>query len=168
MTNAQLIPALVTPLLIWRFYRRFRSNIGRQNYRPTKMIVIIVLMTLIIALLAIPALRLEFGLSGLFGGLAIGVATGFIGIKLTRFEVTPEGKFYTPNPYLGVAVSLLLVGRLIYRFMVLSPFSGGGQPFGPGAGQSPLTLLMLGITFGYYIMYSSGVLFNLRSARPVG
>ena len=37
----------------------------------------------------------------------------------TKFEVTPQGMFYTPNAHIGIALSLLFVGRVIYRMVVL-------------------------------------------------
>lgn len=42
-------------------------------------------------------------------------ALGVYGLRLTRFERTPTGLFYTPNAHLGIALSLLLVLRLGYR-----------------------------------------------------
>ena len=51
-------------------------------------------------------------IGGLAGGLALGVPLGLYGLHLTRFETTPEGRFYTPNPYMGVGLSMLLAGRV--------------------------------------------------------
>jgi len=57
---------------------------------------------------------------------------------------TAEGEFYTPNVYIGVALSAVLIGRLIYRFVVLAPemqsASQGafGNPYGSFQ-RSPLT-----------------------------
>ena len=54
-------------------------------------------------------------------GVVGGAALGRLGLRLTRFEQTPLGLFYTPNAHLGVALSLLFLGRLIYRVFQLSP-----------------------------------------------
>ena len=37
MTSSQLIPVLLTPVIAWRVYRRFRKNVGRQPYRPVRL-----------------------------------------------------------------------------------------------------------------------------------
>ena len=65
-------------------------------------------------------------------GVTLGVALGLLGLRLTRFEITGEGMFYTPSAHLGVALSTLLVGRIVYRFLV----SGGAPWSSPGAQHS--------------------------------
>ena len=44
------------------------------------------------------------------------MALGILGLRLTRFETTGEGMLYTPSAHLGIALSTLLVGRIVYRF----------------------------------------------------
>ena len=76
-------------------------------------------------------LLLAFGLrfkppimgTALAGGLVLGIALGLLGLRLTRFESTPEGLFYVPSAHLGVALSTLLVCRIAYRFL-----AAGGLP----------------------------------------
>ena len=81
---------------------------------------------------------------------------GLLGLRLTKFETTNEGHFYTPNIYIGVTLSALFIGRMAYRF-ITNPGMMSGQsqstPF-----QSPLTLVILGLTVGYYLVYRIGVL----------
>lgn len=47
--------------------------------------------------------------SGLAGG-----ALALFGLRLTRFENTPQRRFYTPHGGIGFAFSGLLIGRLAY------------------------------------------------------
>ena len=73
-------------------------------------------------------------------------------------EATPAGLFYTPNAHLGIALSLLLVLRLGYRFVLLQ---AGGRGFDPQAmqvGSSPLTMAIFGTLAGYYVTYAIGLL----------
>src|SRR4051812_32449283 len=99
----------------------------------------------------------------LVGGLLLGAVTGFFGLKLTRFETTAEGHFYTPDTRIGVAISLLLAGRLIYRFLIKhDAFDMGGHT--PPA-QSPLTFFLIGLTFGYYVVYYAGLFLHTRDKK---
>jgi hypothetical protein len=113
----------------------------------------------LIAVFAVTSIPRPAAPTALLGGVAAGVALGFLGLRLTRFEVTPQGLYYTPSAHLGIGLSVLLIGRLGYRAMQL--YSGPGvsdasTPM-PAAG-SPLTLLIFGALAGYYISYAGGLL----------
>ena len=121
-----------------------RRNIGRQPLRPRRIIISIVIFSVVSVLFigtVAPQSRLLLGIGG---GLLLGALLGFIGLRLTQFETTDEGHFYTPNTHIGVALSLLFVGRLLYRFWVLRrcrwPRTGHPPPF-----QSPLTFFIFGL-----------------------
>jgi hypothetical protein len=158
MTNGKILPLLFAPLLVWRFYRRFRRNVGRQTVHTKRIVTLMTLMIVALGVLTFSTLHEPDALIGIWGGLAVGAAVGAIGFRLTKFESTPEGRFYTPNPYLGIAITMLLISRLAYRFSILYSEPG----FEPGHrftfNPSPLTLTMLGVTVGYYVVYSAGVL----------
>jgi hypothetical protein len=169
MTPQALVPALLVPLIGWRLYRRFRSNIGRQELRPTRMTVRIVILTLVGALFIWGATLhpTSTALSATFGGLALGAAIGVVGLRLTKFDFSPTGNFYTPNTYIGATLSALLVARLIYRFFIVGPaaqmaYQQGGDPFAAYS-SSPLTLLILMLTVGYYVAYTAGLLLEARA-----
>ncbi len=119
MTSKQLVPALIVPLVAWRVYSRVRRNIGRQPFRPARLKVSIAIFSVISALFAFAALTYPPVLAALGGGLLLSVLLAWLGLRLTKFETTPEGKFYTPNTALGVAVIVLFVGRLVYRVFAL-------------------------------------------------
>ncbi|HET8819045.1 MAG TPA: DUF1453 domain-containing protein [Xanthomonadaceae bacterium] len=46
-------------------------------------------------------------------GLAVGIAVGLLGMRLDRFESTPQGLFRTPHRGLLLALTLLLAGRIV-------------------------------------------------------
>jgi hypothetical protein len=159
-----LLPAAVAVFLGWRVFRRVRRNIGRQPLQTKRMMVRIVLYSFLTALLSVASLL--FGgttvLMALAGGLVVGAGLGVYGLELTKFERTPEGRFYTPNRYIGVGVSALLVGRLAYRLILFSGVAGE-PPAQPQLMQSPLTLFLFGLLAGYYVAYFTGVLLKGRS-----
>ena len=164
MTSRQLIPALVIPFIAWRIYMRARRNIGRQLLRPTRLKVSIGIFSLVTVLFALLGLAHPPVLAALAGGLVLSVGLAWWGLHLTKFEATPQGKFYTPNTALGVAVTALFIGRIAYRFLVLSIAPELQTAAAPLPFQSPLTFFLFGISAGYYIAYQAGVL--IRSHRP--
>ena len=174
MTPQAIVPAIVFPALYaWALYRRVRRNIGRQPFQPTRLTIRIAILTLIgggflfAAAAAHASLAVEAGLIGL----VLGAGLGFVGLRHTRFESTPEGFFYTPNTYIGVALSALFIGRLIYRFIVIGqvtagPAAAAGQPgANPFAAvtANPLTLAIFTLIVGYYVTYCAGVLLRARN-----
>lgn len=162
MTSTQLAPALVTTFIAWRIYVRVRRNIGRQPFQPRRMIARIVIFSVITLLIGATAVFYLPALAGLGAGLLLGVPLAIIGLRLTRFEKTTEGSYYTPNTYLGLALTFLLVGRIIYRFTAGFGGSTMSDPMASGMVRSPITLVLFGLTAGYYIAYYAGVLVKAR------
>ena len=135
-----------------------RRNIGRQKLRPRRAITSIVILCVISVLIigtSLPNTNLLFGFGG---GLLLGGLLGFVGLRLTRFETTDEGHFYTPNTHIGVALSVLFVGRIAYKYIVKDQAATAQNPAMPF--QSPLTLFIMGLTVGYYIVYQIGILIH--------
>jgi|SRR5579872_5915718 len=157
-----LVPILLFCYIGWRMYRRIRRHIGRQPLQTGRLIYRIVIYCVILAMIGVSAaLRGPLVLTGLGAGLVLGAATGIVGLRLTQFETTSEGQFYTPNTYIGVGLAVLLVGRIVYRLVVFYNVSQGGSPPGPASAnlvQSPLTLLIFGLLFGYYVAYYASLL----------
>ena len=156
MTTAQILPTLIVPLIVWRVYRRVRRNIGRQPLRPGRLLFTTIFFSVIIGLIALSALRSPPSLAALGGGLLCAVPLGLVALRLTRFEVAADGKFYTPNTVIGLGVTLLFIGRLAYRMVTLrgaAPDAGSS----PAMFQSPLTLFFFGVTAGFYVNYSLGI-----------
>lgn len=115
MSSPYLFYVLIIGVFAWSFYRRVRRNIGRQPLHPRRAIKSIVILSLVSVLMIGTSRSHTNLLLGLGGGLLLGALLGFVGLRLTRFETTDEGHFYTPSTHIGVALSLLLVGRMIYR-----------------------------------------------------
>jgi hypothetical protein len=161
MTTAQLVPALLVPLVVWRVYVRLRRNIGRQPFRPGRLIFAAVFFSVVLTLVALAARHSLDLIRALGGGFALALVLGLVALRLTRFEVTAEGKFYIPNTAIGLGITLLFIGRLAYRIVVLMEASAAGSPQ-PPMFQSALTLFVFGITAGYYVTYSLAVFLRGR------
>lgn len=171
---SQISTFLIALLVVFVVYRRLRRNFGQQPLRPVRMRVRAVLLLVIGSLLLPSALRSIAFIAGLLGGVAVGIGLGVWGAARTRFMRAANQLYYVPHTYTGIAVSLLFLGRLLYRFiqMYANPHvrnigaPGSGQPFGAaGMLQSPLTLGLFYLLMGYYVCYYSIVLWKAKRAH---
>jgi len=148
---------VLLPLLVWRVHSRFRRMVGRQRLSRIRPWVTLVIFPLLIGLLCFAAHAHVERLWWLAGGVSIGSLLGVYGLRKTRFEPTKKGLFYTPNAHLGIALSLLFVGRIIYRlvevYAVTPDMPHGMDDFA----RSSLTLAVFGLLAGYYIAYAIGL-----------
>jgi hypothetical protein len=154
-----LVTILFVALIAWRMHTRIRRLIGRQKLSPGRPWINVVLFPVLVALLALGARVHPLAALALAGGAALGIALGVYGLRLTRFEVTTEGLYYTPSAHIGIALSVLLVARILWRFLIVGfPLPEPGAPPPPGSTLTPLTLALLGTLAGYYFTYAVGLL----------
>jgi hypothetical protein len=161
-----LVSLLIGAFVVWRIYSRIRRMVVRQQLSKVRPWITVCAFPVLLALLAASAITQPLSLAALLGGAAVGVGLGIYGLRLTRFEKTPEGLYYTPSAHLGIALSVLLIGRLGYRAMQMYSFTDAGYtPPAPPAGlaSSPVTLLIFGALAGYYVSYAVGLLRWRRS-----
>ena len=163
-----MMPLLFGALIAFAIYRRVRRNIGRQLLSPLRLKWRIGLFGVIGVLVLVTSLRDPSLFGAMLAGCAGGLALGWFGLRHTQFEITPQGRWYTPHTYIGAFVSALFLGRVAYRFIVLysTPHAAaaGSDPFAAYQ-NSPLTLAIFGVLVGYYIFYYSGVLRRSRDLR---
>jgi hypothetical protein len=148
---------ILLPLVAWRVYARVRRMVGRQRLSKVRPWITLAIFPVLVVALGLATRSHPEGLWALAAGLGAGAALGRFGLGKTRFEATPGGLFYTPNAHLGVALSLVLVARIVYRLVEI--YSSG--PLMPHAmndfARSPLTLGVFGLLAGYYICYAVGL-----------
>jgi len=159
---ASLSPSTITlivliPLILWRVYSRIRRMVGRQRLSRVRPWVTLVIFPLILAMLALAALHRPERLAILVVGIAAGVGLAIFGLRRTKFEATPQGLYYTPNAHLGIALSLLFVARILYRFIEIYALNPTVPRDMREFGSSPLTLAVFGLLAGYYIGYAVGL-----------
>ena len=175
-------PKIIPPLLMGAFvifmiYRRMRRTFGRQKVSEKRIWVRVSIFTFIGGIYLVASLRHAPLLESLLGGLICGAALGYLGLRHTQFEVTPEGDFYTPHTYIGLTVTALFLGRILYRFLALNVGAQNAAPAdqNPFAGyqSSPLTTAIFGVLIGYYLLFYLGVLrktkdLKVASQQPTG
>lgn len=155
MTQTHLIMFAAAPLILWRVYKRVQRLTVRQKSRmwrhwfgvtflPT------FLLAMLVVLFAQPA-----ALGALFGGAAAGAVLGVAAWRRMGFERIGSDYFYTPYAPIGMVVAMLLIARLLYRLFEMLTL--GPQQM-PAFGSSPLTMGILGVVAGYYLVCASGLL----------
>jgi len=170
-------PYVFAALVLFVIYRRLRRSFGRQPWSPVRMWIRLGLLAIVGLSLAPTMLRSPgFFLAGICG-LAAGVGLGAWGAAHTRYQRTAERLYYIPHTYTGILVTLLFLGRLIYRMAMLSsatPPPGDPTAFGsPDAYlntsammTSPLTIGLLYVLVGYYVYYYGRLLWKVKHIAP--
>jgi hypothetical protein len=169
---AKIGPFLLAALVVFIIYRRFRRNFGQQPLRPVRMRIRTVVLLVIGCFLVPTAWRSPAFASALLGGLAAGVALALWGAERTRFLRIAGQLHYVPHTYTGVLVSLLFLGRLVYRLILVysnthategQGLDTGTQAFAPASMlRSPLTAGLFFVLVGYYVCYYSVVLWKAK------
>ena len=153
-----LVVLAFAALVVWRMYARIRRVVGRQRLSRVRPWITVVVFPLILVLLLATSLAHPAAGAAAIGGAIVGIGLGVLGTRLTKFEVTPAGLFYTPNAHLGIALSLLLVVRLAWRFVMMQTGGHGVDPQAAQIGNNPLTMAIFGTLAGYYVTYAIGLL----------
>jgi hypothetical protein len=153
-------------LVAWRLYRRAHKLIMRQHFSLKRSRMSLIFFPLLLVLFLWTSYTQPLAIAAELGGVLIGVVLAVYGLRHTKYENTAEGLFYTPNAHIGIALSLLLAARVIYRFFQMyastSAYAAPPQDFA----RSPLTLLIFGTTAGYYAWYALGLIRWSRSVTP--
>ena len=170
--------ALSVGLVLFFIYRRFRRNFGRQKLGRKRLKFRMYLLAVIGFLLLAGALFSSLSALATVAGLGIGVALALWAAKHTRFEKQDDTLYYIPHTYTGMVVSALFLGRILYRFVVLSSSmtsmamidSAGASPgdFGgfSSISHNPVTRCIFYILVGYYVYYYWYVLHESEHLKP--
>jgi hypothetical protein len=173
---SKIAPFLLAALFVFVIYRRFRRNFGQQPLRPIRMQVRIGVLIIVGGLLLPTAFRSGAFLAATIAGVAAGAALAVWGGSRTRYVKISNQLYYVPHTYTGVAVSLLFVGRLVYRIIQIYTNAhatravaaeASNQAFVPSSMlTSPLTLSLFFVLMGYYVCYYSIVLWKSKRTVP--
>ncbi len=146
-------------VIAWMYYRRIRRHFGRQPYHAGRTVFRMVLVSVIAVLLAVAAFFMPHVWLGMLVGALIGVGIGWLGLYHTHAEWIDGVGSYTPNPWIGAGMSLLLIGRLVWRGYT-GAFTGGTQQTMQQA--SPLTLALAAALIAYALVYSYGLWWRMK------
>lgn len=163
--------AILIAIILFAVARRARALIGRQKIWPTGLATRLATFTVLGVVIIAVTIAHPLNLLGDVVGLAIGAALAWYGLRLTVFEHTPDGSYYTPNLYIGLAVFVLFIARFGYRVFTVMQQSealtkqaanGAANPFAQFSGGDPLTSAAYFILIGYYVVYYIALLVRHR------
>ena len=150
---------LLLPVSLWQ---RYRMGKARRRARPWLVgfnaWVLLVSLLLFLASMALTNVWWPGALVYAATGLGIGVLLGIAGLWLSRFEATPQGLFYTPNPWLVLGLTLLVAGRIAMGFVELWRHWQGRESLAliPVLDHASL-FAVAGVLLGYYLAYTWGL-----------
>lgn len=154
-----LTPYLVTAGIGWIMYRRIRRSFGRQPWQPKRTVFRLVLMVLLLGMLLFGAAFLPGVAAGVATGLVGGLLLGGLALRHTRVEWHEGLPTYVPNPWFGGILTLLLVGRLAWRWSQ-GAFADGAAASAQQA--SPLTMGFAAALVGYFLLLNAGLWWRMR------
>ncbi|MEA9581270.1 hypothetical protein VC218_20970 [Xanthomonas nasturtii] len=159
---APFTPYLSMAAIAFIYYRRIRRSFGRQQWKPVgtavrAAVLVIAAAALAFAVYGLPQVRLGVAL-----GTAAGIGLGALSLRYTHAEWVDGRGWYTPNPWIGGALMLVLLGRLAWRWGS-GAFSEGAAAAGSQA--SPLTLGIAAALVLYSLVHVGGVWWRLRQLR---
>jgi hypothetical protein len=154
---------IVVPFVVWRVVVRLRRLLVRQRYslavqwaRATSLAVL----TIFIALVAIAENSSSLALAA---GLAVGALLGAWGVRLTTFDDVDGALHFQPDRYLGLALALLLLGRLAWRLFA-GPLDQEGWTLAAFV-RNPSTMLVFGLFSAHLIVYAIGLIWWVRRRK---
>jgi hypothetical protein len=160
----RILPWILAALAVLMIYRRLRRSFGKQLLRPTRMMLRAVLLIAVAASLVPIALRSQAHLLAELAGTALGLSLALWGARHTRFLTDRGQTYYVPHTHTGIAVSLLVLARIVYRFVEI--YADGGPAGAATMVQSPLTVGLLFVLIAYYVYYYGAVLWRSRHLEP--
>ncbi|MCC4614329.1 hypothetical protein LL963_19910 [Xanthomonas campestris pv. esculenti] len=159
---APLTPYLSMAAIGYLYYRRIRRSFGRQQWKPTSTAVRSVVLIIAAAALAYAVYGLPQVRAGIAVGTLVGIGLGALSLRYTHAEWVDGRGWYTPNPWIGAALMLVLLGRLAWRW------ASGAFSQGPAVAGSQASALTLGIAAAlvlYSLVHVGGVWWRLRQLR---
>lgn len=157
--------ALILPLSI---IGRYRAGTARRRARPWLVRLNIFSMSVsglfFLGAAAVSSTWVPGAFSYGAGGIGGGVVLGIVGLRLTRWEATPQSLHYLPNRWLVLAITVgvsLRLGFGFWRVWEAWHASPAGHSWLAESGFAG-SMASGGVVLGYYLAFWSGVWSRLR------
>ena len=150
---------LLLPLSLWQRYRMGKARRKAWSWMvKLNSWVLLLSVGVFLAGMALTNLWWPGALGYALAGLGIGLVIGILGLGLSRFESTPQGFFYTPNPWLALTLTLLVAARIAMGFVEMWRYWQGREALSaiPVLDHASL-FAVAGLLIGYYFSYTWGL-----------
>lgn len=161
MTQSNTILLALSPLIMWRVYKRVQRLTLRQKSRLWRHWFGVTFLPVALLAMGVMLVAKPVVLASLLGGAAAGGVLAVAALRRTGFERSGGDYFYTPYAPIGLVVAMVFIVRLLYRAVEM--FTLGAQQ-APSFGSSPLTMGIMGVVAAYYLVYAGGLLRWRRAA----
>lgn len=162
MTQSHMIMLALTPLIMWRVYKRIQRLTLRQKSRMWRHWFGVLFLPAALLAMSVVVAAKPLILAALMGGAAGGAVLAVAALRRTGFECVGGDYFYTPYAPIGLVVAMVFIARVVYRFLEMYML-GAGQT--QAFGSSPLTMGIMGVVAAYYLVYAGGLLRWRLAAR---
>jgi hypothetical protein len=159
---SQIGPILIVAAVVLLIYRRFRRSFGRQPLQPVRMRARIAIFLIVGCVMLPVATRSMASVSAMIAGAAAGVALALWGAARTQYLKIADQLHYVPHTYTGIAISVLFLGRLIFRLTQAYGNATDQALATTPMAQSPLTIGLFFALIGYYACYYAVVLWRSK------
>jgi hypothetical protein len=169
------VPVLLIALTPVLLLQRYRIGTARRLARPWVTQFTLGAMILSAAFFLVSAalttLWVPRAFTAALAGLGVGLVLGIAGVWLARWEATPAALHYTPNRWLVLFITLVVVARVAYglwrSWSVARAGFGGASAI--AAFGVPESLAAAATVIGYYLAFSAGVRARIRrwEKRPL-
>ena len=159
---------LLLPLSLWL---RYRSGTARRRavwwVANLNFWSLLLSLLLFLAGMVITNLWWSGAMAYASAGVGAGGLTGILGLRLCRFERTPQGLFYTPNRGLVLSLTLLVIVRLAMGLVEFWRRWQGRESLAliPAFDHASL-FAVAGLLLGYYVVFTWGLRRRVLHLRP--
>lgn len=162
MNTQYLVILLLIAFIGYRMYLRVRRTFVWQPLKPNGLRVRTILFGIIGLLFFAESIFAGGGIRAAslvsdFAGIAAGAVLAYYGAGKTLFERRGSSLHYRPNAWIGGLVTVLFLGRLLYRIYGMLQTAGDPSAMSwserMGMGNAWTSGLML-IMFAYYVTYN--------------
>lgn len=162
---------VLLPLTLWQRYRLGKARrLARRWQVALNAWSLLASVAFFLAMGAVSTVWWPGSLDYAAAGLGMGALVGGLGLAITRFETTPQGMFYRPNPWLVLALTLVVAARIALGFVqIYRQWRGGGTETFLAVMDHASLLSVAGLLLGYYLIYAWGLKWRLaRSSARSG
>ncbi|GIM47934.1 hypothetical protein DNHGIG_34830 [Collibacillus ludicampi] len=166
-----ITPIFIVLLVLFSMVRRTRRTIGFQKFVKGRMFTRMTLLSIVGVIFLVMGYLNPMAYFYDAIGIVLGGVMAFYAIRTTSFEWCKDAWFYRPNPWIGVLLLVLFVGRIADRvyqdYALLGTSASANRQFAEQAqlatySHDPITTIILFTMITYYVIY---YMFLIRKER---
>jgi hypothetical protein len=162
------LPVLIPLSLVQRYRTGTARRMGRRWLATINVAGLALSAGLFLASAAVTSVWVSGAFTSALAGLLGGCMLGLLGLAMTKWEPTTQSVYYTPNRWLVLAITLVVVSRMVYgMWRVWHAWQARvGETSWLASSGVAGSLAVGGVALGYYLTYWGGVRRRLPRRRP--